>query len=107
LKTASAQVAQRASHNRHGVPGGLGCRSLEKRESEIVMSTHRETYYTCTYASTATRRTAVVPAWDATMAESVFRELLAEEPLDDAGVIEIELPGGRVARRAQYEPRAA
>jgi hypothetical protein len=70
------------------------------------MSTHRETYYTCTYASDETRRTAVVPAWDAGMAESVFREILAEEPLEDSGVIEIELPSGRVARRASYAPRA-
>ncbi|MFL5264901.1 MAG: hypothetical protein ACJ79E_18210 [Anaeromyxobacteraceae bacterium] len=68
------------------------------------MSTHRETYFTCTYASRATRRTAVVQAWDATMAESLFRELLAEEPLPESGVIEIELPGGRVARRAPYAP---
>jgi hypothetical protein len=68
------------------------------------MSTHRETYFTCTYASRSTRRTAVVPAWDANMAESVFRELLSEEPLPDAGVIEIELPGGRIARRASYAP---
>jgi hypothetical protein len=68
------------------------------------MSTHRETYFTCTYASKATRRTAVVQAWDASTAESVFRELLSEEPLPESGVIEIELPGGRVARRASYAP---
>jgi hypothetical protein len=66
------------------------------------MSTHRETYFTCTYASSETRKTAVVAAWDARMAESVFRELLEEEPIDRGGVIEIERPGGRVARRAPF-----
>jgi len=66
------------------------------------MSTHRETYFTCTYASTETRRTAVVAAWDARMAESLFREMLEEEPVDAGGVIEIERPGGRVAHRTTF-----
>ena len=67
-----------------------------------LMSTHRETYFTCTYASQETRKTAVVAAWDARMAESLFRELLEEESLDGGGVIEIERPGGRVAHRAPF-----
>ena len=40
------------------------------------MSTHRETSFTCTYASDRTRHTALVPAWDAGTAESLFRALL-------------------------------
>jgi hypothetical protein len=66
------------------------------------MSTHRETYFTCTYATSETRKTAVVAAWDARMAESLFRELLQEESVDAGGVIEIERPGGRVAHRAPF-----
>jgi hypothetical protein len=71
------------------------------------MSTHRETLFTCTLASSDSRRTAVLPAWDAGMAESLFRELLEGEAVDSGGVIEVEAPGGRVARRAPFVPRAA
>ena len=72
------------------------------------MSTHRETYFTCTYASEHGRRTALVQAWDAGMAESLFRELIQDEmPGDHHGIIEIEAPGGRVRRRAPYAPRRA
>ncbi len=66
------------------------------------MSTHRETLYTCTYDSSGTRRTAVLAAWDAPMAESLFRAMLAEEPVDRGGVIQIEAPAGRLARRAKF-----
>ena len=65
---------------------------------------HRETLFHCTYASSETRRTAVVPAWDARAAETLFRALLQEDEPGDAsdGVIEIEAPGGRLAHRAPY-----
>jgi hypothetical protein len=71
------------------------------------MATHRETYFTCTYASRDTRRTAVVPAWDAHMAEALFRDLLAEEPVEAGGVIEVQEPGGKLACRAAFQPGPA
>jgi hypothetical protein len=83
-------------------------RRTKRKELEQPMSTHRETYFTCTYASEETRRTAVVSAWDARMAESVFRTLLEEEPepVAGGGVIEVEALGGRVAHRTPYAPPA-
>jgi hypothetical protein len=72
------------------------------------MSMHRETIFHCTYAASGTRRTAVVPAWDARAAETLFRALLEEDEAGDTtgGVIEIEAPGGRLAHRAPYTPPA-
>ena len=67
------------------------------------MSMHRETYFTCTFASRHERRTAVIPAWDAAMAESLFRAVLDEEAAGP-GTIEVEVPGGGVARRGRFAP---
>jgi hypothetical protein len=70
------------------------------------MSMQRETYFHCTFASSGERRTAIIPAWDARMAESLFRELLEEEAEPrEAGTIEVEAPGGELARRAAFDPR--
>ena len=68
---------------------------------------HRETMFHCTYAASGTRRTAVVPAWDARGAETLFRAILEEDDAGNAvdGIIEIEAPGGRLAHRAPYTPR--
>jgi hypothetical protein len=63
---------------------------------------HRETLFHCTYASGRARRSAVIAAWDAEAAESIFREALAEEPEDDPGIIEVEARG-RVRRRSEFK----
>jgi hypothetical protein len=69
------------------------------------MSMQRETLFHCTFASSQGRRTAIIPAWDARTAESLFRELLEEEsPPDESGTIEVESPGGRLARRVAFAP---
>jgi hypothetical protein len=69
------------------------------------MSMQRETFFHCTFASSRGRRTAIIPAWDARTAESLFREILEEEAqLDERGTIEVESPAGGLARRVDFAP---
>ncbi len=71
------------------------------------MSMQRETYFHCSFASSRGRRTAIIPAWDAGTAESLFRELLEDEAQpEEPGTIEVEVPGGGLARRATFAPRS-
>ena len=71
------------------------------------MSMQRETFFHCTFASSRGRRTAIIPAWDARMAESLFRELLEEEAQPhERGTIEVESRGGGLARRVAFTPRS-
>ncbi|HET9597986.1 MAG TPA: hypothetical protein VFP65_20530 [Anaeromyxobacteraceae bacterium] len=63
---------------------------------------HRETMFHCTYASGRARRSAVIAAWDAEAAESIFRQSLAEEPEGEpGGIIEVEARG-RLRRRSEF-----
>jgi hypothetical protein len=63
---------------------------------------HRETLFHCRYASGRARRSAVIAAWDAEAAESIFRQALADEPEGDPGIIEVEARG-RLRRRSEFK----
>ena len=62
---------------------------------------HREILYRCTFASSRAHRSALIPAWDAESAEALFREVLAEEPPGEGGIIEVQ-GRGRIQRRSRF-----
>ena len=64
---------------------------------------HRETLYHCTFASSRSRRSAFIAAWDAETAEALFREVLAEESPAEGGIIEVQ-GRGRIQRRSPFSP---
>ncbi len=64
---------------------------------------HREAPFECTFASSAMKRSAVIAAWDARMAEALFRSLLMQDREDEQGVIEVRLRG-RVQRQSRFSP---
>jgi hypothetical protein len=71
------------------------------------MSTSREKHYECVFKSGDVERTVHISAWDASAAESEFREALVGSGIDRQGTILIRDRKGRVHHQARYEPVAA
>ncbi len=64
---------------------------------------HRETIFHCTFASPRARKSALIPAWDAETAETLFRQVLEDDSHTEKGVIEVEARG-RMQRRSEFSP---
>jgi len=51
--------------------------------------TSRESFFTCVFTSSSSRRVAHIRAWDAGEAELLFRAELAAEGVEEAGTIDV------------------
>ena len=71
------------------------------------MTRTRETFFECSFSSGDAFRTAHVRAWNAAEAEKVFRQVLADEGVEESGTIVVAARDERRASRFDAGPARA
>jgi len=68
------------------------------------MSTAREKFFLCSFASRSRRFTRQVRAWDERQAALLFQEELEDEGVRTRGTVRVTDLDGRLDERYEYEP---